>query len=282
MADSNKKIVCFGEVLWDVYPEGKKLGGAPFNVSAHIAQQGSSGYMISRVGADDHGREILEEMVKKGISTDFTAVDALYPTGIVHVTLDALGKPAYEIKQPAAWDFIQADSENMALVQEADVFVYGSLASRNATSQASLFKLLEQANLKVCDLNIRLNYFDRSLIEQLLESADILKINDEEAELLMHLFDLDAGQFYESLQARFGLQIIIQTLGEKGAEAYSDGHVFQSPGLKIEVVDSVGSGDAFLSAFIHNYLQKPDIQHCLDLACARGAYVATQPGAIPD
>jgi fructokinase len=275
-------IVCFGEVLWDVYPDGKKLGGAPFNVAAHATQLGLKAHMISRVGKDALGEEIIQAIKAHSISPGYTVMDENFETGVVNVLLDQQGKPTYDIKQPAAWDFIVANRDNITLVQEAEAFVFGSLACRSTISRNSLFELAKLSRRNICDLNIRLNYYNEDLITALLQISNILKINDEEAHLLQSLYSIPEAKFYETLSEKFGLDLIIQTLGAQGAEVYQDGKVVRSPGVRIDVVDTVGSGDSFLAAFIRQLLAGENLESCLRFATATGALIATKRGAIPE
>ncbi len=281
MIHKSPYIVCFGEVLWDVYPEGKKLGGAPFNVAAHVTQLGTQGHMVSKIGKDKNGEEILEAMGQQSVPSTYTVVDYSRGTGVVDVTLDDGGHPSYEIKYPAAWDFIHPEDATKELVKQSEAFVFGTLACRSERSRKTLFELIELAPLNICDLNIRLDFYSDSLISTLLKASNILKINDDEAALLIEMFDLDANRFYEQLTERFSIQTVIQTLGAKGAEVYAEGKLYNADAIKINVVDTVGSGDAFLATFIHYFIQKESIQYCLEKACQSGAFVATQKGAIP-
>jgi len=282
MEKNKPYIVCFGEVLWDVYPDGKKLGGAPFNVAAHTNKLGPKAHIISRVGNDPYGKEILEAIQTQGITSNYTQLDHTYDTGIVDVLLDEKGKPSYNIKAPVAWDFIHANDENKSLLMNSEAFVYGSLVCRSNQSRQSLFELANLSKLNICDLNIRQSFFDKELIAALLEITHILKINDEEAELLQELFGIEEADFYKKLSEQFSLDIIIQTLGANGAEAYSNGQLHTSPGIKTNVVDTVGSGDSFLAAFIQHYLNGGNISTCLKKGCELGAYVASKQGAIPE
>ena len=282
MENNTPYIVCFGEVLWDVYPNGKKLGGAPFNVSAHANKLGLKAHMISKVGNDPYGEEIREAMHAQGISSNYTQLDYNLETGVVDVLLDQKGKPSYNIKTPVAWDEIHTNDENIALLKQSEAFVYGSLVCRTNKSRASLFELAKLSKLNICDLNIRQTFFDKELITALLEITHILKINDEEAELLMDLFEIKESEFYKKLSDQFSLGIIIQTLGAKGAEAYSNGQLYVTPGIKTNVIDTVGSGDSFLAAFIQHYLNEGNISSCLEKGCELGAYVASKEGAIPE
>ena len=276
-----KKIVCFGEVLWDVFPTGKKLGGAPFNVAAHTAQHGDKSSIISAVGSDELGKEILNEIALKRVSSKFVQIDQEHETGVVKVELDEKGIPSYDIKKPVAWDFISFDMDMIKSVQQCNAFVFGSLASRSEKSRKSLITMLSHAKLKICDLNIRQNYYSKSLIRELLFHCNILKINDDEATLLGELFDINQNDFYKHLSSLFNISMIIQTLGADGAEAWKNDHLYKSPGYKVRVLDTVGSGDAFLSSFIHHYLDDEPIDICISRACQLGAFVATQHGAVP-
>ena len=278
---SMKTVVCFGEVLWDVYPDAKRLGGAPFNVAAHLAQLGVEGRLVSRVGDDALGLEIREAMASLGVPTDSLQRDERHPTGTVQVTLDSGGMPSYEIEAPAAWDFITSEPVDHDLVREAEALVYGSLACRSETSLSTLHDLAQAATLCICDLNIRQHYYSTALIDELLTLADILKINDEEAELLIQVLGIPGRRFYTELSERYGLQVIIKTKGADGAEAYAEGHTFTVPGIPVTVVDTVGSGDAFLAAVLSQYLAGAELGACLTLGCKLGAHVATCQGAIP-
>ncbi len=282
MSNPSPHVICFGEVLWDVYPQGKKLGGAPFNVAAHLIQLGQKAYMISRIGKDGLGDEIKLEIKNKKIPLSTIQIDEEYRTGTVDVLLDEYGKPSYKINFPAAWDFIQYTESISKLVSNAAALIYGSLSCRNRVSYDTLFQLINQAPKTICDLNIRQGFYSKPLIEKLIQSASILKINDDEALLLSQLFSIDLNNLYVEVSERYQVEIIIQTLGAKGAELFSNGSIIQAPGLSIDVKDTVGSGDAFLAGFIHSYLQGKELETALNKGCELGAFVATQWGAIPE
>ncbi|MDH3651431.1 MAG: carbohydrate kinase [Saprospiraceae bacterium] len=280
MNEERKKVVCFGEVLWDVYPEFKKLGGAPFNVAGHLRKLGFEVRMISRVGKDDLGKEILVEINVQNIPRDLIQVDLEYPTGIVNVKLDDEGKPTYEIVQPVAWDFIELDDRTRDHVREADLFLFGTLACRHEKSRSSLLELLDLNTSTVFDMNLRQHFFSQELITHLLKKTRILKLNDEEYDVLHRIFNVSRDNLYNFLKQRYEIQLIVQTRGAEGAEVYDGEQVYQNSGYRIEVVDTVGSGDAFLAGFLTNLLSGNSIEASLDFACRLGAYVATQPGAI--
>ena len=277
----SSKVVCFGEILFDVYPDKKVIGGAPFNVAAHLAQIGDQASIISRIGEDGNGSEVLAQVAQHKLSTETIQIDSRFPTGLVNVSLDDKGSPSYQIQEPSSWDNIAASKNDLQLVSEADAFVFGSLACRGSKSKSSLLKFADNSNLNICDLNIRLNYYDQKLISTLLELTHVLKINDEEAELLIDMFDLPKEAYLKAIGDKFGISVIIETKGADGAVAYSGGKTVEAAGVKIKVVDTVGSGDAFLAAFIHHFLKHQPLEGCLFHACKRGALVATQHGAVP-
>jgi len=279
--EHKQTVVCFGEVLWDVYPTEKKLGGAPFNVAAHLMQSGTQAHIITKIGNDDLGKQIVSAIQLQNISIKQLQIDENLPTGTVQVNLDANGIPSYKISEPVAWDFIDKSLANTELVNSADALVYGTLACRSAQNFDTLMELTKHSKLNICDLNIRQKFYNKSVIESLLNQSHILKINNEEEQLLIEIFNFDAANFYKQIQAKFNIEIIIKTKGERGAELFQNNKVYKVDGVKIDVVDTVGSGDAFLAAFIHNYLNKRDLKTCLEKGANLGAYVATYTGAIP-
>lgn len=281
MKKKQYQIACFGEVLWDIYPDKRHLGGAPFNVAAHLTQLGTQGHIITKVGKDELGNEILKSIIEQGIDTKFTQVDFTFDTGKVNVILDAQGKPSYEIKQPVAWDYIHTNLENLGLVKDCDGLIFGSLACRTDRNIQTLKDLSGISPLNICDLNIRQHYYSTGLIEELLDLTNILKINDEEEQLLADCFGLQQDRFYQRLVEIFDLDLIITTRGAKGAEAFYKGSLFRQEAVPVSVVDTVGSGDAFLAAFIHNYLRSESINKCLAEGARLGGFVATRSGAIP-
>ena len=281
-SSEDRLVTCFGEILWDLYPEGKQLGGAPFNVAAHLQKQGTHSQIISRVGQDALGEEILKAAKRQGVQPTFIQRDDAHATGVVKVTLDEGGIPSYDIAKPSAWDKILLTEANKQLVSKSSALLYGTLALRSKDSYGTLFDLLKISPLNICDLNIRQEYYSKDIISNLLEQTHILKINDEESDLLRTMFDFSSDHFYSQLSARFSLSIIIKTMGKHGAEVWKDGEIHRGQPISISVKDTVGSGDAFLAAFIHNYLSDKSLKSCIDEACKLGAYVATQSGAIPD
>lgn len=280
---SKKNIICFGEVLWDMLPSGKKPGGAPMNVAYHVQQLGNSSRMISRIGNDDLGRELIEFLNKKGIDTNWVQQDDNLPTSTVEVSLDKDGTPTYEIVENVAWDNIQILPGLLNEATETNAVIFGSLACRTAQSQHTLIELLKIATLRIFDINLRPPFYSKSLLEQLLIYADIVKVNEEELEIVAKWIG-DFPNEIEKISAvkdRYNLDVIIVTRGKTGAICIDNNEVFIHPIFPVIVADTVGSGDAFLAGFVHQFLKGKSTDECLELASAMGAFVATKSGATP-
>lgn len=278
------RVICFGEVLWDLLPTGKIPGGAPMNVAYHLTNFDVPTQMVSRVGGDNNGRELTQFLEEKKVDTYLIQRDAFYPTGTVNVKLDEGGSPSYEIVKPVAWDYINVSIINTKAVKEAEAFVFGSLAARNIRTQETLFSLLEMAKLKVFDVNLRAPFYSKELIEQLLIKANIVKMNDEELELIGGWFFGKVPTFTlaQKVKAHFKITILIITQGSKGAFVIDEKEEIKSiAAKKVTVVDTIGSGDSFLAGFLHKYLKFEPIFSCLDFAAKVGALVATKRGGTP-
>lgn len=280
----NNSIVCFGEVLWDMLPSGKVAGGAPMNVAYHANQLGIPAQIISKIGKDDLGKNLIEFLNQKGVDTKLVQIDYTFPTGTVNVALDANGSPSYEIIEPVAWDYIHADTANKTAVKTAEAFVFGSLSARNETSRNTLFELLNLAKLKVFDVNLRPLFYTKALLVQLFNQADIVKMNDEELEIIGKWLEINDTEVNTAIQIKnhFRWQQLIVTRGAKGAWLFNKDGIISSPGITIQVQDTIGSGDSFLAAFLSKYLQKEVPEKCLQFASATGAYVATKKGGTPE
>ncbi|MDF3077363.1 MAG: hypothetical protein K0S09_1252 [Sphingobacteriaceae bacterium] len=281
----NKKVVCFGEVLWDCFGEEKRPGGAPMNVALHLRKHGLDSVLISAVGEDEDGKRMRNFLADKELDLFYVQTNTAFSTGSVQVDLDQSGRATYEIVKPVAWDAIGFKPEQEELVKDADAVVFGSLAAREATSRATLLRLLNTARFKVFDMNLRPPHFTNEVLEELLHKTDILKINEDELSYLENQYGL-AGQKeaakLEWLCRKFDLQLVVVTLGDKGAMAWHKGKLVQQAGLKVEVVDTVGAGDAFLAAFIAGILKEKKLSRILEEACAAGAEVASKAGANPE
>jgi fructokinase len=280
---SEKSIVCFGEVLWDLLPTGKIAGGAPMNVAYHANNFGLKPKMISRVGADDLGRELLAFLAGKNIPTDLIQTDHTFPTGIVKVTLDEKGSPSYEIVQPAAWDYIHPTEEALDAVEKAAALVFGSLACRTDRTKKTLLQLVEAASIRVFDVNLRPPFFSKELLDELLAKASIVKMNDDELDTIAgrHGAPGDEVAKMDFLKKHYALNALIVTRGPNGAALLNDAGFFAHSGFPVKVRDTIGSGDAFLGAFLSKTLTRRPPEECLEFACAAGAFVATKQGATP-
>lgn len=278
----SKPIVSFGEVLWDVFPDYRKLGGAPFNVAAHLHRLGEKVEMISRIGIGSRGKEILTTVKELGIGQAFIQTDKDFHTGFVEVTLDDKGRPTYEIVHPVAWDKIQMTSELASLVENSKAFIYGSLVARDTISRATLFDLLKVSSFNVFNINLRQQHYSIELIEELLSKTHILKLNDGELNWLVGQWQMDIPETMATLIEKYPIKQVALTKGEKGASSFKEYKVTDCPGFGITPVDTVGSGDAFLAAFLHKYFNRATTRECLEFACRLGALVATKEGAIPD
>lgn len=278
------KIVCFGEVLWDILPSGNVAGGAPMNVAYHATQLGIPAQMISSIGRDLLGNKLICFLNHKGVDTTLIQTDLTNPTGTVNVSLDANDSPSYEIVAPVAWDYIHLDNMNKIAVENSDAFVYGSLSTRDKTSRNTLLKLLDLAKLKVLDVNLRSPYYNESLIMQLTNEAHIVKMNDEELEIIGKWMGISDTKVNTAIQIKrhFNLNQLIITLGANGAWLFDHSGMIKSPAATIEVQDTIGSGDSFLAAYLCKYLQKVSPEKCLEFATLTGAYVATKTGGTPE
>ncbi|WP_375418786.1 carbohydrate kinase [uncultured Hymenobacter sp.] len=275
--------VCFGEALWDVLPAGRQPGGAPFNVAVHLHQLGQPARLISRVGDDDLGAELLAFLHERGLNTDFVPRDQTQPTGVVEANVGNRNEVTYNIVQPVAWDYIGYEERLRRLVAEADMLVFGSLAARSPATRETLYRLLPAARFRVFDVNLRPPHYAPEVVQHLLENSDLVKMNHHE--LTEILGWLGRGEADESalawLAGRFELQAVCVTRGADGALLWTGGQLYRSPGVPVEVADTIGSGDAFLAALLVDWLAGQSPPQGLRRACAAGALVATQPGATP-
>ena len=283
MQSHQKNIMCFGEMLWDMLPTGKMPGGAPMNVAIHLKNMGNNAVIISRVGTDDLGNELLRFIKDNGLSTQFIQHGQTHLTGVVKVNVEDKNNVSYKIVKPVAWDYIGVENDALEAVKHADCFVFGSLSARSEETFNTLKKLLEVAKFKVLDINLRPPYYDKETIEFLLKNTDLLKLNHLELEEISAWF-FPQGTVQENLHQLselFNIDTICVTLGEEGAMLLHQQEFFQSPGFEVEVVDTIGSGDSFLASFISNFLQNVALENALVEACAVGAWVATHHGASP-
>lgn len=277
------EVLCVGEVLWDALPEGLFLGGAPFNVACHLRAAGTPATLVSRVGNDQLGDEILRRAARYGVGMDLVQIDSILPTGFVRVSLDAAGKPAYEIVEPAAWDAIAVTDTLLSRAAGARAIVFGSLAQRHATTRATVQRLWDTDALMVFDVNLRPPFDDREIVRQSLQRADVVKTSDEELHRLAEWFDLrgDPREMVSALAESFACSVVCLSRGSAGAALWHEGKWTEHPGFAVEVRDTVGAGDAFLAALLAGLLAKQSDDAILQSANRIGARVAAQSGALP-
>lgn len=281
------KILSFGEILWDVYPDKKYIGGAPLNFAAHSAKQGEEVYMLSAVGQDQLGTDALSQLKSWGINCKYVAALADKPTGACNVTLDANLVPKYDLLQNVAYDYIDGNSDN----EDFDVLYFGTLALRGEHNQKALKTLIDNNNFSdiFVDVNIRPPFYSAQTVEFGVKSATILKVSLEELDTVAHLLEIsdfaDYKQFAQILAHTYkNLKCIIITLGGDGAYALDcgSGKDYSCGCADVKVVSTVGAGDSFSAAFLHKYLHKSTIDDCLAYASKIAGYVVSHFDAVPD
>jgi len=269
------RIVCFGETLLDLLPTGPQPGGAPMNVAYHLCQLGLPTALISCLGADEQGDGLISFIESKGIDTRYMQRDTERPTGTVKVAFDGL-EATYTIQEDVAWDNIAP----MTLSEGVEWLVFGSLALRTETNQATLESIQQHSAVHlVFDVNLRAPFYTPQLINEWMRRATILKLNEHEFAIIAEWFQChDAPALLELFPRP---DVLIITKGDKGASVYTSTEVHHHPGFRVQVAETVGSGDAFLAAFLSQYLADAPITKALAWACAAGAFVASRPGATP-
>ncbi|MEJ5106442.1 carbohydrate kinase family protein [Chryseobacterium sp. MYb328] len=287
MKDKKNKVVCFGEVLWDIFPgEQKRVGGAPFNVAYHLSRMGVDVNMISSVGNDQLGQDLLQKIKSWNIPTDYIQINVGYPTSTVIASVDENNDAHYDIVENVAWDFIDITPENHEILSTTDAFVFGTLAARSEKTKNTLFELLEVGAYNVFDINLREPYYETSMIKDLLHKTHLAKFNKAELRMMLDFL----GKEYTSeedgikfLQENFDLHEIIISKGSKGA-LYADKHDFyRYPTIPVTIKDTVGSGDSFLAGFLSKRLEKGSSVHeTMIQAVSLGAFITSQEGACPE
>ncbi len=286
MSEKRFCIVGLGEVLWDRLPGGKRLGGAPANFAYIAAQLGDRGIIASRVGNDADGVEIVERLRSAGVETDSIQVDEDHQTSTVKVELDD-GQPSYEIKENAAWDFLELTGNWRDLALRCDAVCFGTLAQRSTVSRKSIHEFLSFTNIsaqKIFDVNLRQRYFSRDIINESLAAATIAKVNHEELPIVADMFQIAGSSEIElgkNFREKFDLELVCITRGGNGSLLITENKTSEHAGIKIEIADTIGAGDAFTAAVTHGILRGWRLDEVNREANGVAAYVASQLGAMP-
>jgi len=284
---TKQMIIGTGEILWDVFPDERKIGGAPANFVFYVSRLGHKAALISRVGTDSLGNEALATCRASGLKTDFIQKDRIHPTGKVRVELNSDGKPRFEIEENAAWDFLEEEKSLSQLAKEATAICFGTLAQRHPRSRMTIRRLLASAApdcLKVLDLNLRPPYYDKEIVISSLEMADVLKLNSDELEAASRMFSLKGteSEWISALIQRFSLRVVALTAGDRGSRILSPEKESFHPGYRVPVVDTVGAGDAFTAALVHGLLANMSLDETNELANRLASSVCTRKGAWVD
>ena len=283
----NGIIVGMGEALWDVLPEGKKIGGAPANFAYHVSQFGLPSCVVSAVGDDALGHEILENFTSKGLNHLIETVP--YPTGTVQVEIDQAGIPLYEIKENVAWDNIPYTARLEQLAERTKAVCFGSLAQRNVVSRNTIHRFLDAMpedndSLVVFDVNLRQGFYNKEILCESMERCNILKINDEELVTVSRMFGYPGIDLQDKcwiLLGKYNLKMLILTCGINGSYVFTPGRVSFQPTPMVEVADTVGAGDSFTAAFIASILKGKSVAEAHSTAVRTSAFVCTKKGAMP-
>lgn len=283
----NEIVVGMGEALWDVLPEGKKIGGAPANFAYHVSQFGFPSCVVSAIGDDALGKEIIENFTSKGL--DQLIAEVPYPTGTVQVEIDQTGIPLYDIKENVAWDNIPYTEHLDALAKRTKAVCFGSLAQRNVVSRETINHFLDTMpkdddSLIVFDVNLRQGFYNKEILCKSMQNCNILKINDEELITVSRMFGYPGIDLQDKcwiLLGKYNLKMLILTCGINGSYVFTPGNVSFQPTPKVEVADTVGAGDSFTAAFIASILKRKSVTEAHTIAVKTSAYVCTQKGAMP-
>ncbi len=282
------KYVCvgLGEILWDMLPAGKQLGGAPANFAYHAQALGGQGVVVSCVGDDELGREIITRLDELGLDRGYLAVDKHHPTGTVTVDLDENGKPDYTIHENVAWDFIPSDPRLAELAARTDAVCFGSLCQRSDVSHRAVRDFLQATRpecIRVFDINLRQSYFNKAIVQTMLELSNVLKLNDDELPVVADLLSLtgSAPDILLQLTDNYSLRMIALTRGANGSCLYTMGKMCSHRGLPTHIVDTVGAGDSFAAAVTLGLLHGRPLAEINEFANRVASFVCSQAGATP-
>ena len=277
-------VVGLGEILWDVFPERKVLGGAPANFAYHVSQFGFNGYAVSAIGEDLLGKEILSSLEKKGLNYLIESTD--FPTGTVQVKLNSAGVPEYEICENVAWDNIPFTARTENLAKNTQTVCFGSLAQRSEVSRETIRKFIaamSEDSLKIFDINLRLDFYTKEIIEESMRMANMMKINDDEVLKIAEIFGWEGDEQFicKKIMEDYNFKVLILTKGTEGSFVFTPRQTSYQPTPKIHVADTVGAGDSFTAAFVAAYLHGERIEDAHQLAVEVSAYVCQNHGAMP-
>ena len=280
-------VVGMGDALWDILPEGKKIGGAPANFAYHVSQFGLPSCVVSAVGNDSLGKEIVDNLTSKGLNHHINEVP--YPTGTVQVEIDQAGIPQYDIKENVAWDNIPYTASLRELAQNTRAFCFGSLAQRNVVSRETIQSYLDAMpqtddTLVVFDVNLRQGFYSKEILCTSMQRCNILKINDEELVTVSRMFGYPGIDLQDKcwiLLGKYNLRMLILTCGINGSYVFTPGRVSFQPTPSVEVADTVGAGDSFTAAFIASLLRGKSVAEAHKVAVETSAFVCTKNGAMP-
>jgi fructokinase len=287
MTDGKRITVGLGELLWDLFPAGKQMGGAPANFAYITSLLGDEGIPASRLGQDVLGSQAIQRLGELSLSTEFVQQDAEHATGTVKVEVNSTGQPRFEISESVAWDFLDWTPQWQKLAQQADALCFGSLAQRSEHSRATIRKFLlasQPGAVRVFDVNLRQNFYSAQVLAESMKLATIVKLNHEELPKIMRLFELEHRREEDSarlLLSSYDLELICITRGNEGSLLISSDEYSEHPGFRVKVADTVGAGDAFTAALVHGYLRGTSPTQINDTANRVGAWVASQSGATP-
>jgi fructokinase len=287
MLGKRRIAIGLGELLWDLFPAGKQLGGAPANFAYIASLLGDEGIPASRLGQDALGEEAIRRLGELGLPTEFIQRDAERPTGTVRVEVDTAGQPRFEISQSVAWDFLEWTPQWQKLTEQADAVCFGSLGQRAERSRSTILSFvpaLKPNALRVFDVNLRQNFFSKQILDESMKLSNVIKLNQDELPRIMKLFDLEHRREEDSarhLLSLYDLKLVCVTRGNSGSLLVSTDECDEHAGFNVKVADTVGAGDAFTAALVHGYLRGTALAEINETANRVGAWVASQSGATP-
>jgi fructokinase len=279
-------IVGLGELLWDVFPDGVRFGGAPANFASHAAMLGAGSFVVSQVGDDDLGHKAIAVLAEHGVNTDFVATSRQNPTGTVQVELDSAGQPRYTIARDIAWDFIPWSESLQSLATRADAVCFGTLAQRSETSRTAIRRFIDATRpdcLQIFDVNLRQTFYSDAIVLESLDFANAVKLNGEELTTVAAICGLrgDERELLVKLQKRYNLQLVALTKGSQGAILFDGTSFADCAAENVIVKDTVGAGDAFAAAMALGWLKRANLESICQRACRVAAFVCSQAGAVP-